>query len=184
MTIDIKDHFYSTPMQLPEHMKVHYRHIPQDIRRKYNLDQKVTADGYVYIKIKKGMPGLKQAAILAYQHLKNCLLPFGYYPVPGTSGLWKHKKRPTVFCLCVDDFGIKYWSKEDANHLERAIATKFKYTIDNEGKNYCGLTLDWNYRQGYVDISMPKYIQKLLKRLDYTPKKQHSPYPCLSCPLQ
>ena len=87
MTIDIKGHFYSTPMQSPEYMKVHYRHIPQDIRRKYNLDQKVTADGYVCIKIKKGMPGLKQAAILAYQHLKNCLLPFRYYPIPETSGL-------------------------------------------------------------------------------------------------
>ena len=101
------------------------------------------------------MPGLKQAAILAYRHLKNSLEPFGYEPIQGTVGLWNYRTKPTKFCLCVDDFGIKYQSKEDADHLCNAIGTNFRYTVDREGKNYCGLYLDWNYKLGYVDISMP-----------------------------
>jgi len=70
----------------------------------------------------------------------------------------------------VDDFGVKYWSKEDADHLCHAIGSHFKYTVDIEGKNYCSLSLDWNYKLGYVDISMPKYVPATLKKLQYSPK--------------
>ena len=107
MSADIKDFFLNTPMERPEYMRVHYRHIPQDIRNRYNLDSKVNKDGFIYIKIKKGMYGLKQAAILAYNHIKQHLKDFGYHPVQGTVGLWTHKTRNLQFCLCVDDF----WGK-------------------------------------------------------------------------
>ena len=63
------------------------------------------------------MYGLKQAAILTYDHLRKSLEPYGYYPVPGTTGIWEHSTRPTKLCVCVDDFGVKYWSKEDADHF-------------------------------------------------------------------
>merc|ERR1711884_591004 len=105
ISLDIKDHFYSTPMAKPEYMKVKIKHLPRDIIILYNLEEKFTEDGYIYIRIKKGIPGLKQAEILAYEHLRNIIEPFGYYHIPGTAGLWKHKTRPTVFCLCIDDFG-------------------------------------------------------------------------------
>lgn len=109
------------------------------------------------------MPGLKQAALLAYEHLKNCLKPYGYEPIPGTAGLWKHKHRPTVFCLCVDDFGIKYWSQKDADHICNSIGANFRYTVNKEGNHYCGLSIKWNYSKGYVDILMPKYVLEKLK---------------------
>ena len=60
-------------MERSEYMRVHYWHIPLDIRKCYKLDEKVTENGYVYIKIKKGMYGLKQAAMLAYDYLKDNL---------------------------------------------------------------------------------------------------------------
>ena len=178
MSLDIKDHFLATPMRDPEYMRVPFKYFPQDIIDKYNLDLKVSATGYIYIEIKKGMPGLKQAALLAYEHLKNSLAPYGYYPIPGTAGLWEHKSRPTKFCLCVDDFGVKYWSKEDKEHLCNSIGANFRFTINYEGKNYCGLTLDWQYKLGYVDISMPKFVPAALKRLMYIPKvsPQYSPH--------
>ena len=66
------------------------------------------ANGYIYIKIQKGMPQLKQVAILAYQHLKSCLERFGYELIEGKVGLWHYKTRLTKFCLCIDNFGIKY----------------------------------------------------------------------------
>ena len=124
------------------------------------------------------MPGLRQAAILAYQHLKNCLEPCGHKPMPGTVGLWGHDKRPTKFCLCVDNFGIKYWSDDDANHLCNAIGANFKHTTDRKGINYCGLTIDWNYALGHVDVPMPNYVQEAQKKLNYDQKvfPQHSPH--------
>ena len=84
-------------MEYPEYMKVHYNHFPQDIREQYNLKDKVSSDGYIYIKIKKGMYGLKAAALLAYTQLVNTLKDFGYQPIPGTMGLWKYATLPISF---------------------------------------------------------------------------------------
>ena len=124
------------------------------------------------------MPGLKQAALLAYQHLRDCLKSYGYEPIPGTASLWKHCSRPTVFCLCADDFVIKYWSKHDADHLCNAIGSTFRCTINKEGKNHCGLTLHWNCNKGYADTPMPKCAPATLKKLLHIPKvhSQHSPH--------
>ena len=121
MGADISDYFLATPMKTPEYMKVKYSHIPDDIKQLYNLQEKVTANGYIYIRIKKGMYGLKQAAILAYDNLQKNLKPFGYAPVIGTVGIWQHETRPTTFCLCVDDFGIKYNTTQEAQHLLYAM---------------------------------------------------------------
>ena len=46
---------------------------------------------------------------------------------------------------------------------------------DWEGKLYCGITLDWTYDEGYVDISMPGYIKRLLAKFNYEPKKKRYP---------
>ena len=115
------------------------------------------------------MYSLKQAAILAYDHLRNSLAPYGYYPIKGTVGMWEHETQPTKFCVCVDDFGVKYWSKEDKDHLCNSLGKTFKYTTDYEGENYCGLRLHWNHNLVYVDISMPGYVPKVLQRLQYKP---------------
>ena len=49
---------------------------------------------------------------------------------------------------------------------------------DYTGSLYVGITLQWNYPEGYVDISMPKYVQKnLVKYKHEKPKRpQHCPY--------
>ena len=47
---------------------------------------------------------------------------------------------------------------EDTHHLINAIKNYFKCSINWEGQNYLGLTLDWDYAKKYVDISMPGYI--------------------------
>ena len=90
---------------------------------------------YVYIKIIKGMYGLKQAAILAYNQLVKVLVTFGYYPEPHTTGIWSHSTLKTKFCLCVDDFGIKCFSRTNANHLLSALKSKYHISVDWDGTN-------------------------------------------------
>ena len=175
---DITNYFLATPMTRKEYMRVPLRYFPPDIITLYNLDEIVTRDGFIYIEIHKGMYGLKNAAILAYNNLKKNLLPFGYVPVEGTVGLWKHKRRRTKFCVCVDDFGIKSFSNDDRDHLLNALKAHYKIIIDLTGSNYCGMTFDWAYDKGYVDVSMPGYIRKALARLNHTCTKvpQLSPH--------
>jgi hypothetical protein len=92
--------------------------------------------------------------------------------------MWEHKTRRTKFCVCVDDFGIKYYTHEDAMHLLNAIGKSYDYTVDWTGSNYCGLHIVWDYEAGRVNISMPGYVKKALNRLQHTPhtSPQHSPH--------
>ncbi len=111
---DLKDFFLASPMEKPEFMKIKYKYLPADIRTKYQLDTLVSPDGYVYVKIKKGMYGLKEAAIIAFNQLVQKLDPAGYEPMPFTPGLCHHRTKRTTFALCVDNFGVKYFSLADA----------------------------------------------------------------------
>ncbi len=55
----------------------------------------MTADGYLYCKIQKGMYSLPQAGIIAQELLKECLAEHVYTQSKIIHGLWKHKTRPT-----------------------------------------------------------------------------------------
>ena len=57
-------------------MKIHWKHIPEDICVQYNL-QELLSNDYIYVKIKKGMYGLKQASILAWDNLVSNLSKHG-----------------------------------------------------------------------------------------------------------
>ena len=46
-------------MTQADYMKVKYKHIPDNIKERYNLHEKVTSNDYIYINIKKDMNGLK-----------------------------------------------------------------------------------------------------------------------------
>ena len=130
MSLDLKDYFLMSTMENPEYMKIHKCNFPPANIEHYNLTKKITKDGYIYIKIKKGMYGLKYAALLGYQQLVQHLKPFGYYPIPHTDGLWKHTSRKITFCLCVDDFGVKYFHKSDVDHLIDALRQRYDISTD------------------------------------------------------
>ena len=111
------------------------------------------------------MYGLKQAASIAYDELISHMDPHGYYPVPFTTGIWAHKTRRTIFCLCMDDFGVNCFTKDDTNLLLYSLKNHNAISTDYEGYNYLGLTIYWNHNKEYDDISMPEYVKKDQDRL-------------------
>ena len=118
----------------------------------------------VYIEIRKAIYGLAQTGILANKLLKKRLKPEGYYEVAHTPGLWKYVTISGQYTLVVNEFGIKYTGEEHTAHLIHALKKYYSLSIDWTGSLYCGITLHWNYDKGYVEISMPKYIELLLAR--------------------
>ena len=159
-------------------MKIRGKYFFEDIREQYNINDLESEEGYVYCKIKKGCYGLKQAEKLAREQLVEHLAQYGYAPDPYAPNIWGHETRPTKFCLCVDDFGIKSFSDEDTKHLLGALKDKYNISIDTEGCEYYGLHLNWNYKQGWVDVSMPQYVDKTLGKLNHKPplKPEHAPH--------
>ena len=87
MSCDIVNYCLASSMDRPEFMKNRLRHIPIDIQQRYNIKSIATHDGIVFVRIEKGMYGLRNAAILAYNNVKTNLAKFGYTPVEGTVGI-------------------------------------------------------------------------------------------------
>ena len=72
MTMDIKNYYYGTPMARYEYMHIPMDLIPDEVIKQYNL-QKLSVNGWAYMEIFKGMPGIKQAGKLANERLKKHL---------------------------------------------------------------------------------------------------------------
>ena len=56
-------------------------------------------------------------------------------------GLWRHKTRPITFTLVVDDFGVKYTTEEDAQHVVSVLRQHYDITEDWKGERYIGMYL-------------------------------------------
>ena len=108
------------------------------------------------------MPSLKQAGRIVNERIKAHLAHFGFAPVPRTPALWKHATKPIILSLVVDNFGVKYTGKENADHLIQALQKLYTISINWTGYLLCGLTIDWDYATRTCDISMPKYLQTAL----------------------
>jgi hypothetical protein len=77
----------------------------------------------------------------------------------------------------VDDFGVKYVGKAHAQHLIDNLASFYELTVDWEATKYCGITLDWDYTNRTVDLSMPNYVADALHHFQHGAPKQiiHAP---------
>ena len=75
-----------------EYMKISLAIVPEEIIAQYNLLQ-LALNGWVYLEIRKGMPGLKQAGHIANNRLNIHLAKFVYSPVTHTPSLWKHATK-------------------------------------------------------------------------------------------
>jgi hypothetical protein len=126
-------------------MVINLASLPQETIEKYNLIE-LSQDGKVYIEIKKGIYGLPQAGILANELLHRNLAKDGYLPTTHTRGLWTHDTHPISFSLVVDYFGVKYVGREHAEHLMACIRKNYNISSDWNGGAYCGLKLDWDYK--------------------------------------
>eukprot|EP00804_Cyclotella_cryptica_P009373 CCRYP_018077-RA/>CCRYP_018077-RA protein AED:0.09 eAED:0.09 QI:0/0/0/1/1/1/2/0/1069 len=177
MTIDIKDFYLNTPMERPEYMRLKLADIPAAIIELYHL-RDIARDGYVFVRIQKGMYGLPQAGIIAQQLLKQRLQANGYHQSKINPGFWTHDWRPICFALCVNDFGVKYVGKEHAAHLINTLKGHYDISTDWEGRRNIGLTLRWDYLKRTVRHSMPGYCEKAGQRFHHPKptKLQHQPY--------
>ena len=133
MGLDVANFYLGTPMKRPKFMRLPYNIIPQEIKDQYNLSELVQ-NGYVYVRIVRGMYGLPQAGLIANELLKERLTTAGYYECQFTPGLYRHVWRPITFTLVVDDFGVKFTGDAHANHLINALKKDYNVSIDWNGK--------------------------------------------------
>jgi hypothetical protein len=166
MCLDTKNFYLTAALKYFEYMKIPLALFPSWIVEQYGL-AKHLKEGWVYLEMRQAVWGLPQAGILGNKRLRRKVAPFGYYKCVETPGLWKQETRPLTFTLIVDDFGVKYESKDDVDHLIASIKSTYKVTKDWTGNLYCGVSLDWDYINRRVDTSMPGYIKKKLQEYNH-----------------
>lgn len=166
LTTDIRNFYLNNTLPAPEYIRLPISIIPVEIINKYNL-LSLVHNGFVNIKINKGMYGLPQAGKITHNELVRHLAPFGYHPTTHTPGLFTYVTRPISFVLTIYDFGIKYTNITDANHLLVSLRRKYDVTTDWSGFLYCGITLKWDYIQRTVQLSMPGYIANVLQKYNH-----------------
>ena len=77
----------------------------------------------------------------------------------------------------MDDLGVKYIDKADADHIFSAIEANYPLKIDWESNTYLGINFEWHYDEGHVILSMKLYIEKALNEYLWRKlaKPVHSP---------
>ena len=144
-------------MKESELMKIHSKYIDDSLHTKFNLNNTIGPDNYVYCRINKGVYGLKQAVHLDYDDLVLHLAKYSYSPHKICPNIWSQKTKKK-FCLCVDNFGVIFFNDSNKNYSIKALQDKYEITIDINGSSFCGLHSNWNYVHGYVEISMPNFV--------------------------
>jgi hypothetical protein len=96
----------------------------------------------------------------------------------GTPPVYGATSQEKTFVLVVDDFGIQIQGKQDAQHLIATLKEQYEIMVDWDGKLFCGITLDWDYKNGTVDLSMPNYVHDALLEFQHEApsKPEHQPY--------
>ena len=115
------------------------------------------------------MYGLPQAGIISHRYLSKHLNKHRFHVSKYTLVLWLHEQQKISFILIVDDFGVKFVNLQDVQYLIDVLHKKYEVTIDWTGSRYAGLTLKCNYKDRIVDLSLPNYIAKALKRFNVQP---------------
>ena len=106
--------------------------------------------------------------MLSNDLLRTRLNNTGYYETTTTPGLWRHKWRPIMFVLIVDDFGIEYVGDHHLHHLRTVLTTHYTITEDLDRKNIC-----WHRPQlGLHKNPPPTHMWPLHGRLHFQPAPQ------------
>ena len=85
--LDLKDFYLNTPMEWPEFLRMKIETFPEDVITHYNLRDKTDENGFIFIRVERGMYGLPHAGIIAQKLLEETLAKHGYHQSDKTPGL-------------------------------------------------------------------------------------------------
>ena len=178
MAIDILNFYTHNNLIDYQYMQFAMSEIPQEIIDEYNLKTVVNEDIYCYAGIRKPLYGLLEAGYITNVKLKRILGLEGYIPSKFTPGLFTRKIREIVFSLVVDDFGVRYKKREDAENLLKTIQGRYPVKAEWDPIFYLGVTLEFDYKERTCKMSMPGYVKQVLIKFHHEfSKTMHSSFP-------
>ena len=86
--------------------------------------------------------------------------------------MWRHETQDIIFSLVVDEFGVNYVGKINAEHLRESLRTFYRVSEYWTGSKFLGLQLNCDSKNRHVDISMPKYFGDALHKFQHAKPKR------------
>jgi hypothetical protein len=181
ITADIKDCFIKHDLDEPEYLSFPITWIPQEHREEFGVANFPETATLLY-QVDKALYGMPQASMIAHREITSLLALHGYHLSKTTPCLYTHVTNGVSFVLWVDDFLIKYKTRDQASidHLLATLRLKYDITVDLHGSSYVGMTIHRNRRLSTLDISMPHYISNMAKELNLTLRPHPPKSPIIS----
>ena len=163
-TIDLEDFYLGTPLPHREYIRIPIRFIPKKVIEYYKLQQYIHK-GALYCAVLKTHYGLPQAGILSQERLFAHLAKHGYHQLPYSPALFRNHNGSIRFALVVDDFAVIWKDKASIRHFIKTLRLLYTVKVDWEGSKYLGMDIAIDRTKRHITLSMPKYIEKLLRRI-------------------
>jgi hypothetical protein len=163
-TIDLEDFYLGTPLPHSEFIRIPTRFIPPKVIAFYKLRQYIH-NGALYCEVLKTHYGLPQAGALSQERLFRHLAKHGYRQLSHSPSLFRNHDGSIRFALVVDDFAVVWKDKKNITHFITTLRKLYTVKIDWEGSKYLGMDIAIDRTDRHVTISMPGYIEKLLRKV-------------------
>ena len=122
--------------------------------------------------------GSNRRANLPMTSYPHASMPRGIYNAPSHLSLGRHKTRPVILSLVVDDFCVQYTGHHNAEHLLTTLLEHYKVSTDWKGAEFVGINLAWNYVKRTFQLTMDGYITNVCTGFNHPNPHipQNSPY--------
>ena len=84
----------------------------------------------------------------------------------------------------VDDFGVKYNNKKDAEHPMSVFKEHCDIIEGWKGKRYIEMHMRWDYKVKQVHVAIPGYVEKTLKEFCHEQPRTQQDSPYIYTPTQ
>ena len=118
-------------------------------------------DGKV-LKLKRGMPGLKQSGRVWNKTITAFFEKFGLYSIPADQSVFVNEDRSLIVALYVDDLVILAPTVEEMQPLKQALKDRFEMKDLGEAKYLLGIRITRDRKEHTLAIDQKHYIAELV----------------------
>jgi len=129
-------------------------------------------NGIITVLLKKALYGCIQSALLWYNEIKSTILSMGYELNPYDQCIFRKNNgdNEIIIIIYVDDLFISSNSDELAEEIIKRLTDKYKEIKINYGNEHSYLGMNFKFDNKKVNITMPGYIDNLLRDNNITKK--------------
>ena len=116
------------------------------------------------LELNKALYGLKQSARIWLNTLKEILIKLEFKPLESEANIYINNKRNIIISIYVDDLAIISPKTEEISLFIKELKNHFNIKELGFIKDYLGVEIDYNMKEGHLKFNQIKYINKILNK--------------------